>query len=89
MGNRLFQVMEGQQLTGSILVMESTPWLLSGALAEEMPEIDYTVVATRYKSRFRIGRVRGVTTQPAVAGMPPMSEDRARQSAHGVAPVPH
>jgi putative ABC transport system permease protein len=44
--SRLFQIMESQQHTGSIRVTDSTPWLLSEALAEEMPEIEYAVVAT-------------------------------------------
>ena len=44
--SRLFQVLESQQHTGSIRVTDSTPWLLSEALADEMPEIEYAVVAT-------------------------------------------
>lgn len=43
---RLFQVMESQQHTGSIRVTDSTPWLLAEALADEMPEIEYSAVAT-------------------------------------------
>jgi len=44
--SRLFQVMESQQFTGSIRVTNSTPWLLSEALEDEMPEIEYSAVAT-------------------------------------------
>ena len=43
---RLFQVMESQQHTGSIRVTDSTPWLLAEALGDEMPEIEYSTVAT-------------------------------------------
>ena len=43
---RLFQVMESQQHTGSIWVTDSTPWLLAEALGDEMPEIEYSAVAT-------------------------------------------
>src|SRR5688572_4178160 len=44
--SRLYQVMESQQHTGSIRVTDSTPWLLAETLEDEMPEIEYAVVAT-------------------------------------------
>ena len=43
---RLLQIMEHQQHTGSIRVTDSTPWLLSEALADEFPEVEFSVVAT-------------------------------------------
>lgn len=45
-GARLFQVMERQQHTGNYRVTDSTPWLLAEAFEEEMPEVEYAVVAT-------------------------------------------
>lgn len=44
--SRLFQAMESQQHAGSIRVTDSTPWLLAEALADEMPEVEYSTVAT-------------------------------------------
>ncbi|HKI43930.1 MAG TPA: ABC transporter permease, partial [Balneolales bacterium] len=44
--SQLFQVMEHQKHTGSIRVTDSTPGLLSKALAEEMPEVEYATTAT-------------------------------------------
>lgn len=44
--NQLFQVMEHQQHAGSIRVTNSTPGLLAEVLVEEMPEVEYAVVAT-------------------------------------------
>lgn len=44
--SQLFQVMEHQKHTGSIRVTDSTPGLLSKALAEEMPEVEYAATAT-------------------------------------------
>ena len=44
--NRLFQVMEHQQHSGSIRVTDSTPWPLGESLAEEMPEVEYAATAT-------------------------------------------
>jgi putative ABC transport system permease protein len=43
---RLYQVMESQQHTGSVRVTDSTPWLLAETLKEEMPEVQYSAVAT-------------------------------------------
>ncbi len=40
-GDRIFRVMEHQQYTEGIMTTWSTPGLLSGALAEEVPEIEY------------------------------------------------
>lgn len=45
-GARLFQVMERQQRGGAFGVTDSTPWLLSEVLEDEMPEVAYAVVAT-------------------------------------------
>ena len=42
----LFQVMEHQQHSGSVRVTDSTPWLLAELLEDEMPEVEYAVVAT-------------------------------------------
>lgn len=44
--DRLFQVMEHQQHSGDVRVTDSTPWLLADALDEEIPEVEYAVVAT-------------------------------------------
>jgi ABC-type antimicrobial peptide transport system permease subunit len=44
--SRLFQAMESQQHAGSIRVTDSTPWLLAEALEDEMPEVEYSAVAT-------------------------------------------
>jgi len=44
--HRLFMVMERQQHTGSVRTTPSTPGLLAEALKEEMPEIEYSTVAT-------------------------------------------
>jgi len=45
--HRLYQVMEHQQNTDSeIRVTDSTPWLLADALQDEVPEVQYAVVAT-------------------------------------------
>ena len=45
--DRLYQVMEYQQNTGTdVRVTDSTPWLLADALDEAMPEVAYAVVAT-------------------------------------------
>src|SRR5688500_15977340 len=43
---RLFQVREHQQHSGNVRVTDSTPWLLAEALQDEIPEVDYAVVAT-------------------------------------------
>ena len=43
---RLFQVMEHQKHGGDVRVTDSTPWLLADALDDEMPEVQYSVVAT-------------------------------------------
>jgi len=45
---RLFQIMEGQQHTGSIRVTGSTPWLLAESLSEEMPEVEFSTVVTPF-----------------------------------------
>ncbi|MEM1135163.1 MAG: ABC transporter permease, partial [Bacteroidota bacterium] len=44
---RLLQVMEKRTQDGNIFTMTSTPWLLSDALAEEMPEVEFATVATQ------------------------------------------
>ena len=44
--NRLYQVRENQQISGSVFTTQSTPWLLAEALAAEMPEVEYATVAT-------------------------------------------
>ena len=46
MDARLFQVMEHQQHSGNVRVTDSTPWLLAELLEDEMPEVEYAVVAT-------------------------------------------
>ena len=43
---RLLQVMEHQQHTGSVRVTDSTPWLLAESLEAEFPEVELAVVAT-------------------------------------------
>lgn len=43
---RLFQVMERQERGGALGVTDSTPWLLSEVLEDEMAEVEYAVVAT-------------------------------------------
>lgn len=43
---RLFQVMERQQRANDIEVTEATPGLLSEALAEEMPEVEYATASS-------------------------------------------
>ena len=45
---QLFQVMEGQQHTGSVRVTRSTPWLLAESLSEEMPEVEFSTVVTPF-----------------------------------------
>lgn len=44
--SQLFQVMENQHNTESIVTTEETPGLLAEALAEEMPEIEYAASGT-------------------------------------------
>ena len=44
--DRLYQVMERQQHTGSVRVTDSTPWLLAEALETEMPEVAFAATAT-------------------------------------------
>lgn len=44
--DRLLQVMEHQQHTGSIRVTDSTPWLLAESLDESFAEVEFSVVAT-------------------------------------------
>lgn len=44
--SRLFKLMEHQQHSGSIRVTDSTPWLLAEALEDEVPEVEFSVVAT-------------------------------------------
>jgi len=45
---QLYQLMEGQQHTGSVRVTGSTPWLLAESLKEEMPEVEYSAVVTPF-----------------------------------------
>lgn len=44
--DRLYQVMEHQQHTGSIRVTDSTPGLLAETLKNEMPEVEYAATVT-------------------------------------------
>ncbi len=46
--SNLFQLMEGQQHTGSVRVTGSTPWLLAESLKEEMPEVEFATVVTPF-----------------------------------------
>ena len=47
-GDRIFQLMENQQHTGSIRKTNSTPWLLAESLSEEMPEVEFASVVTPF-----------------------------------------
>ncbi len=44
--DRLYQLREHQQHSADVRVTDSPPWLLAEALDDEMPEVEYAVVAT-------------------------------------------
>jgi ABC-type antimicrobial peptide transport system permease subunit len=66
-GNRLFQVMENQHNSESIETTEETPSLLSEALAQELPEVEYALS----------------TTDPAWYGKFNLSTDKDQVKANG------
>ncbi len=51
--NKLYQVMENQQVVGEIYTTESTPGLLAEALSDEMPEVEFASPAS-WVSEYRI-----------------------------------
>ena len=71
--SRLFKLMEHQQHSGSIRVTDSTPWLLAEALEDEVPEVEFSVVAT--PTYWSAGQTLSVGNNPVKANGKYASKD--------------